>query len=52
VPWIDNAQAMIFINLDLFETAGVDPAKWNESYDPMTDAARKVQALGGDVTAS
>ena len=42
LPWIDNAQAMIFINLDLFQRAGVDPATWNQSYDSMTEAARKI----------
>ena len=49
LPWIDNAQAMIFINLDLFQRAGVDVATWNESYDSMTEAARKIRALGGDI---
>jgi ABC-type glycerol-3-phosphate transport system substrate-binding protein len=50
VAWVDGAQAMIFINLDLFEKAGVDPAAWATSYDTMTDAARKIQALGPDVS--
>lgn len=46
IPWIDGAQAMVFINLDLFTKAGVDPTKFNTSYDTMTEAARKIQALG------
>ncbi len=46
VAWIDGAQAMIHINLDLFNKAGVDPATFNTSYDTMTQAAQKIQALG------
>ncbi len=46
VAWIDGAQAMIHINLDLFQKAGVDPAQFNTSYDSMTQAAMKIQALG------
>jgi ABC-type glycerol-3-phosphate transport system substrate-binding protein len=46
IPWIDGAQAMIFINLDLFSKAGVDPTKFNASSDSMTEAAQKIQALG------
>ena len=46
VAWIDGAQAMIFINIDLLTKAGVDPAQFNTSYDSMTQAAQKVQALG------
>ena len=46
VAWIDGAQAMIHINLDLFSKAGVDPATFNTSYDTMTQAAQKIQALG------
>jgi ABC-type glycerol-3-phosphate transport system substrate-binding protein len=46
IPWIDGAQAMVFINLDLFQKAGVDPTKFNASYDSMTEAARKIQGLG------
>lgn len=46
VAWIDGAQAMVFINLDLFTKAGVDPTKFNASYSSMTEAAQKIQALG------
>jgi ABC-type glycerol-3-phosphate transport system substrate-binding protein len=46
VAWIDGAQAMVYINLDLFQKAGIDPAKFNTSYDTMTAAAVAVQALG------
>ena len=45
IPWIDGAQAMIFVNLDLFQKAGVDPAQFNSSADAMTAAAQKIQAL-------
>src|SRR6266852_4874499 len=46
VAWIDGAQAMIHINLDLFQKAGIDPSTFNTSYDSMTQAAMKIQALG------
>jgi ABC-type glycerol-3-phosphate transport system substrate-binding protein len=46
VAWIDGAQAMIHLNLDLFQKAGVDPTTFNASYDSMTQAAQKIQGLG------
>jgi multiple sugar transport system substrate-binding protein len=50
LPMGDGEQSMLVLNLDLFEKAGVDPTTWNSSYDSMTEAARKISALGSDIT--
>lgn len=50
LPMGDGEQSMLVLNLDLFQKAGVDMTSWNSSYDNMTEAARKITALGGDIT--
>lgn len=49
VFWVDGPQSMAYINLSLFEKAGVDPTAFLQSYDTMTEAARKIRALGSDI---
>jgi ABC-type glycerol-3-phosphate transport system substrate-binding protein len=49
VIWNDGAQSCQFLNLDLFEKAGVTPDEMLKSYDSMTEAARKIRALGPDI---
>jgi multiple sugar transport system substrate-binding protein len=49
LPWLQGSRAL-FYNIDLFEKAGLDPARPPETWDELLDAARRIDELPGDVS--
>ncbi len=49
LPWVQGSRAL-FYNRDLFRRAGLDPDDPPETWDELLDAARRIHALGDDIS--
>jgi multiple sugar transport system substrate-binding protein len=49
LPWVQGSRAL-FYNVDLFEKAGLDPNRPPETWDDLLDAAKRIDALPGDIS--
>lgn len=49
LPWVQGSRALFF-NVDLFEKAGLDPERPPETWDELLEAAKRIDALPGEVS--
>ena len=49
LPWLQGSRAL-FYNIDLFEKAGLDPARPPETWGELLEAAKRIDELPGEVS--
>ena len=49
LPWLQGSRAL-FYNIDLFEKAGLDPARPPETWGALLEAAKRIDELPGEVS--